>query len=64
MEIAIIAGVGPGLGAFLAHAFAAHGYAVALLSRSSETTTRVAEEIRRSNGKALAIQTDVTTPSL
>lgn len=60
METAIIAGVGPGLGTSLAHAFAGQGYAVALLSRSSETSTRVAEEIVRANGKALVVQTDVT----
>jgi NADP-dependent 3-hydroxy acid dehydrogenase YdfG len=33
---------------------------VALLSRSSETSTGVAEEIVRANGKALVVQTDVT----
>ena len=60
METAIIAGVGPGLGASLAHAFARQGYRVALLSRSRETSTRVAEEISRANGKALVVQTDVT----
>ena len=60
METAIIAGVGPGLGASLAHAFARQGYGVALLSRSRETSTRVAEEISRANGKALVVQTDVT----
>jgi NAD(P)-dependent dehydrogenase (short-subunit alcohol dehydrogenase family) len=40
--------------------FAGQGYAVALLSRSSETSTRVAEEIVGANGKALVVQTDVT----
>jgi NAD(P)-dependent dehydrogenase (short-subunit alcohol dehydrogenase family) len=60
METAIIAGVGPGLGASLARMFAQEGYAVALLSRGGETTQRVAEQIRLANGKALAIQVDVT----
>jgi NADP-dependent 3-hydroxy acid dehydrogenase YdfG len=63
METAIIAGVGPGLGTSLADAFAGQGYAVALLSRSSETSTRIAEEIGRANGKALVVQTDVTALS-
>jgi NAD(P)-dependent dehydrogenase (short-subunit alcohol dehydrogenase family) len=60
METAIIAGVEPGLGTFLTHGFAGQRYAVALLSRSSETSTGVAEEIVRANGKALVVQTDVT----
>jgi meso-butanediol dehydrogenase/(S,S)-butanediol dehydrogenase/diacetyl reductase len=48
------------LGAFLARAFARQGYAIGLLSRGSETSSRVAEEIRRANGKALFVQIDVT----
>lgn len=60
METAIIAGVGPGLGSSLARVFARQGYVVALLSRSAETSTRVAEEIRLSKGKALVVQTDVS----
>ena len=60
METAIVAGVGPGLGASLARAFAWQGYALALLSRGPETSTRVAEEIRLGNGKALVVQTDVS----
>lgn len=60
METAIIAGVGPGLGASLARAFAEEGYAVALLSRRAESMTEVATEIRSNNGKALVLPTDVT----
>jgi NADP-dependent 3-hydroxy acid dehydrogenase YdfG len=60
METAIIAGVGPGLGASLARAFAQEGYAVALLSRRAESSTEVAAEIRSNNGKALVLPTDVT----
>jgi NAD(P)-dependent dehydrogenase (short-subunit alcohol dehydrogenase family) len=33
---------------------------LALLSRGAETSTRVAEEIRHGNGKALVVQTDVS----
>lgn len=63
METAIIAGVGPGLAGIPGACFCARqDYAVAFLSRSAETSTRVSEEIRPANGKALVIQTDVTRP--
>jgi NAD(P)-dependent dehydrogenase (short-subunit alcohol dehydrogenase family) len=60
METAIIAAVGPGLGASLAHAFASQGYRVALLSRSLRQAPALLEEIRPAHGKALVVQTDVT----
>jgi NADP-dependent 3-hydroxy acid dehydrogenase YdfG len=60
MESAIIAGVGPGLGASLARALAKEGYAVALLSRHAESSTAIAAEIRSHHGKALVLPTDVT----
>ena len=60
METAIVAGVGPGTGAALARAFAKEGYAMGLLSRRSESSEPVAEEIRAAGGKALAVQADVT----
>jgi NAD(P)-dependent dehydrogenase (short-subunit alcohol dehydrogenase family) len=61
MDTAIIAGVGPGLGAALARAFAHEGYATALFSRRAESSTRVAAEIRSHHGKALVVPTDVTS---
>ena len=60
MESAIIAGVGPGLGAALARAFAREDYAVGLLARKLESSAPLEEEIRRSGGKALALAVDVT----
>jgi NAD(P)-dependent dehydrogenase (short-subunit alcohol dehydrogenase family) len=60
MEAAVVAGVGPGLGAALARAFAREGYAVGLLSRRAESSDSVAAEIRSSNGKVLVVPTDVT----
>jgi NAD(P)-dependent dehydrogenase (short-subunit alcohol dehydrogenase family) len=60
MEAAIVAGVGPGTGAALARAFAKEGYVVGLLSRHADSSQPVAEEIRASGGKALAVQADVT----
>jgi NADP-dependent 3-hydroxy acid dehydrogenase YdfG len=60
METAIVAGVGPGLGAALARAFGKEGYAVGLLSRKLESSEPVADEIRSRGGKALALAVDVT----
>jgi NAD(P)-dependent dehydrogenase (short-subunit alcohol dehydrogenase family) len=60
MEVALIAGVGPGTGGALARAFAKEGYAVGLLSRRRESSTPVADEIRARGGHALVIPCDVT----
>src|SRR5437867_13385073 len=60
METAVIAGVGPGLGSSLARAFGREGYAVALISRRSESSEPVAEQIRSAGGKAIIIPADVT----
>jgi NADP-dependent 3-hydroxy acid dehydrogenase YdfG len=60
METAIVAGVGPGLGAALARAFGKEGYAVGLLSRRLESSEPVADKIRSRGGKALALAVDVT----
>lgn len=60
MEAAIVAGVGPGLGASLARAFAREGFSVGLLSRSAGSSEPVARQIQAMNGKALAVPVDVT----
>jgi NAD(P)-dependent dehydrogenase (short-subunit alcohol dehydrogenase family) len=60
MEVAIIAGVGPGTGGALARAFAKQDYAVGLLSRQSESSAPIAEEIRARGSKVLAVSCDVT----
>jgi NAD(P)-dependent dehydrogenase (short-subunit alcohol dehydrogenase family) len=58
-KVAVIAGVGPGLGASLARRFAREGCRVALLARSPEFITELAGELRRKRTKALAIPTDI-----
>ncbi len=62
METAVVAGVGPGLGAALARAFAFHGYAVALISRRAESCEPVADQIRGQGGKALVACADLAEP--
>jgi NAD(P)-dependent dehydrogenase (short-subunit alcohol dehydrogenase family) len=60
METAIVAGVGPGLGASLARAFSKEGYSIALLSRRAESSEPVASHIRANKGKARVVPIDVT----
>ena len=60
MEAAIVAGVGPGLGASLARAFSGEGYSVGLFSRKAESSQLVAAQIAANGGKALVIPVDVT----
>lgn len=59
-EIVVIAGVGPGLGAALARKFACEGCAVALLARSADFLNDLANELRQSGARALAVPTDLT----
>jgi NAD(P)-dependent dehydrogenase (short-subunit alcohol dehydrogenase family) len=57
--VAIVVGVGAGLGAAIGRRFA-DGYRVALVARSSEVTRALAEEIQRAGGEALPVQSDAT----
>jgi len=59
-EVVAVAGVGPGLGASLARRFAAGGCRIALLARSPEFITELAEELRRKGARVLAVSTDVS----
>lgn len=56
---ALIAGVGPGIGAHVALAFARAGAAVVLASRSAEKMEGVAARIESEGGRALPVVADV-----
>src|SRR5260370_18267862 len=58
-KVAVVVGVGPGLGAALARRFAAEN-AVALLARTPELLDSVAAEIESHGGRALQVPTNVT----
>jgi NADP-dependent 3-hydroxy acid dehydrogenase YdfG len=58
-KVAVVVGVGAGLGAALARRFAA-GYKVALIARSSTVIGPVAAEIHAAGGSAVSIQSDAT----
>jgi NAD(P)-dependent dehydrogenase (short-subunit alcohol dehydrogenase family) len=59
-EVAVVAGVGPGLGASLARRFAKTGCRIALLARSSDFVETLTDELRNQGTKALALPTDIS----
>jgi NAD(P)-dependent dehydrogenase (short-subunit alcohol dehydrogenase family) len=56
--VAVVVGVGEGLGYALGKRFAAAGFKVALAARNAERIERLAEAIVEGGGKALALRTD------
>ena len=60
--VAVITGVGPGLGAALAHRFAAD-YAIAILARKADYLKTLAAEIRKSGATVLDLPCDVSDPA-
>ncbi|HLO84199.1 MAG TPA: SDR family NAD(P)-dependent oxidoreductase [Nostocaceae cyanobacterium] len=60
-KIAVVVGVGPGLGAAIAHRFASEGFTVALIARSADKLTQIQNKILASGGDAVAIPADVTS---
>src|SRR5204862_3157167 len=60
--VAVVVGVGAGLGAALARRFA-QGYRVALVARSADFTRTLAAEIKSAGGIPLAVEGDATIPT-
>jgi NAD(P)-dependent dehydrogenase (short-subunit alcohol dehydrogenase family) len=56
--VAVVVGVGEGLGYALGKRFAAAGFKVALAARNAERIERLAEAIVENGGQALAVPTD------
>jgi len=59
-KVAVVAGVGPGMGAATALLFTQEGARVALAARHAEQIEAVAARIREAGGEALAVQADLT----
>ncbi len=62
-KVAVVIGVGPGLGAAVAKRFAREGFAIGLMARSEESLSAAREEVEGAGGTALAIQADATDPA-
>jgi len=62
-KVAVVLGVGPGLGAAVAHRFAREGFAVGLMARNLQQLTQIQSEIEESGGKALSVSVDATDPA-
>jgi len=62
-KVAVVLGVGPGLGAAVARRFAREGFAVGLMARGKDKLTPVQAEIEKDGGTALSIATDATNPA-
>lgn len=61
-KVAVVSGVGPGLGAAVARRFAREGFAVGLMARNEEGLAGIRDEIQGSGGTALAVPADATDP--
>jgi NAD(P)-dependent dehydrogenase (short-subunit alcohol dehydrogenase family) len=62
-KVAVVVGVGPGLGASVAHRFAREGFAVGLMARSADKLAQFQKDIETVGGKALAVDCNVSDPA-
>ena len=59
-DVAVVTGAGRGIGEGIARTLAGAGAAVVCAARRTEEIERVAEQIRKDGGRAIAVTTDVT----
>ncbi|GAM21352.1 hypothetical protein SAMD00019534_045270 [Acytostelium subglobosum LB1] len=57
-KIAVVLGVGPGIGAAVARRFAKEGFTVALAARTKDKLLALEKEINDAGGKAISVQID------
>lgn len=60
MSVAVIAGVGPGLGESLVRRLTAGGYEVGMLARSGDYLAELEEELRQQDHSVLGVPTDIS----
>jgi NAD(P)-dependent dehydrogenase (short-subunit alcohol dehydrogenase family) len=59
-KVAIVSGIGPGMGRDISLRFAEEGADVVLAARRTENLEKVAAEVREAGGRALCVPTDIT----
>ena len=62
-KVAVVAGIGPGLGRDSALALARHGADVVLSARTTETCEQVAKEVAEIGRRAVVVPCDITDPA-
>jgi NAD(P)-dependent dehydrogenase (short-subunit alcohol dehydrogenase family) len=62
-KVAVITGIGPGMGRSVALRFARHGARVVLGARRADRLQDVADEVRALGGSALAVACDIADPA-
>ena len=63
MSVAVIVGVGPGLGSALCRRFASEGYAVAAIARTKAKVDAALTDIGTYNARGMGITADATVPA-
>ncbi len=62
-EVAVVVGVGPGVGQAAAQRFARGGFAVAMIARTESKLEAIRETIASEGGRALPVAADASDPS-
>ena len=62
-KVAFVTGASRGIGAAVARAFRSAGARVAIMARDAEALDRLAEELGRTGGQALALPADASSPA-
>ncbi|MFB2838711.1 SDR family NAD(P)-dependent oxidoreductase [Floridanema evergladense] len=61
-KVAVVLGVGPGLGAAIAYRFAQENFTVALMARNTDKLTAIQTDIEALGTRALSVAVDATAP--